>query len=101
MDKELTQQQKLDMAARRFANFTGINGIDVSALEVPDPDDVLVIIGPCEAIAYNAVRDGELNSYQHEFRPESRPLLAVSFDGKRLYLLEGNYEFTSHGIEDR
>ncbi len=98
---KLTQKQKLDMAARRFASFTGINGINVEALEVPDPDDVLVIIGPCEAIAYNAVRDGELNSYQHEFRPESRPLLAVSFDGKRLYLIEGNYEFTSHGIEDR
>ena len=80
-----SQEAKINEAARRFANFTGINGIDLEALEVPDPDDVLVVIGPCEAIAYNAVRDGELNSY----------------DGKRLYLLEGNYEFTSHGIEDR
>lgn len=101
MARKLTQQQKVDLAGRRFSAFTGINGVDVQAVDVPDQDDVLVIIGRCEAIAYFAVRDGEGNSYQHEFRPESQPLLAVSFDGKRLYLLEGKYEFTSHGIEDR
>ena len=96
-----SQQAKIDEAARRFAALTGINGVDVHAVDVPAQDDVLVIIGRCEAIAYSAVRDGELSSYQHEFRPESQPMLAVSFDGRRLYLLEGKYEFTSHGIEDR
>lgn len=96
-----SQQAKIDEAARRFANFTGINGVDVEAAHIPDQDDVFVVIGRCEAIAYRAERDGEIHSYQHEFRPESQPLLAASFDGKRLYLLEGDYEFTSHGIEDR
>lgn len=101
MGKRVSRQAKIDEAARRFSNFTGINGVDVGALNVPEMDDVLVVIGQCEAVAYRAVRDGEEQSYQHEFRLESQPLLAVSFDGKRLYLLEGNYEFTSHGIEDR
>lgn len=96
-----SQSAKIDEAARRFAAFTGINGVDVNAVQVPELDDVLVIIGECEAIAYNAVRDGERHSYQHEFAGKSRPMLAASFDGKRLYLLEGDYEFTSHGIEDR
>lgn len=96
-----SRQSKIDEAARRFSHFTGINGIDVEAINIPAQDDVFVVIGRCEAIAYSAERDGEVHSYQHEFRPESQPLLAVSFDGLRLYLLEGNYEFTSHGIEDR
>lgn len=96
-----SRQSKLDEAARRFSNFTGINGIDVDEVNVPPQDDVLVVIGECEAIAYNAVRDGERHSYQHEFREGSRPTLCVSFDGRRLYLLEGRYEFTAHGIEDR
>jgi len=92
---------KIAEAQRRFANFTGINGLDANSVYVPEVDEVMVIIGPCEAIAYNAERDGERHSYQHEFRPESRPVLAASFDGRRLYLLEGKYEFTAHGIEDR
>lgn len=96
-----TRQQRIDEAARRFADFTGVEGIDVAAVNIPPLDDVYVVIGRCEAIAYTATRDGETASYQHEFREESQPLLAVSFDGKRLYLLDGNYEFTDHGIEDR
>jgi hypothetical protein len=96
-----TLQSKIDEAARRFADFTGVEGVDVALVTVPPQDDVFVVIGRCEAIAYTATRDGETASYQHEFRLESQPLLAASFDGKRLYLLDGRYEFTDHGIEDR
>lgn len=99
--RKLTQQSMVNEAARRFADFTGVEGIDVAKVTIPPQDEVFVVIGRCEAVAYTATRDGETASYQHEFRPESQPLLAVSFDGKRLYLLEGNYEFTDHGIEDR
>lgn len=94
-------QQKVKRAARLFENFTGMKGEVVAKEQVPPVDDVMVVIGVCEAIAYTATRDGETASYQHEFSPNARPALAVSHDGRRLYLLAGAYEFTSHGIEDR
>lgn len=58
----------------------------------------LVSIGPCTHIAYIA-DDGK--NYIHKFRPGSRPLLAVSDDGKQLVLLKGNYQFTDRGIVDK
>lgn len=97
----MSYQQKVKQAARLFTNFTGMKGEVVGQEDVPPVDDVMVVVGICEAIAYQATRDGETASYQHEFAPNARPALAVSHDGRRLYLLAGAYEFTSHGIEDR
>lgn len=90
----------VQQAIQLFTDFTGIQGEVVDSIEIPS-DDTLVVVGECEAIAYNATRDGETHSYQHEFAKGARPVLAASHDGKRLYLLAGAYEFTSRGIEDR
>ena len=97
----MSRSQKIKQAARLFTDFTGMKGAVVDEEDVPPVDDVMVIVGVCEAIAYTATRDGETASYQHEFSPSARPALAVSHDGRRLYLLAGAYRFTSHGIEDR
>lgn len=97
----MNRAQKIKQAARLFTDFTGMRGEVVDEEEVPPVDDVMVVVGICEAIAYTATRDGETASYQHEFSPSARPALAVSHDGRRLYLLAGAYRFTSHGIEDR
>lgn len=97
----MSQSKKIKQAARLFTDFTGMEGEVVGKEEVPPVDDVMVVVGICEAIAYQAERDGELASYQHEFSPNARPALAVSHDGRRLYLLAGAYRFTAHGIEDR
>lgn len=96
-----SQAAKVREAIRLFEDFTGHPGDNVERHALPPQDDVLVIVGECEAIAYTATRDGETASYQHEFKKSSRPVLAVSHDGSRLYLLAGAYKFTSHGIEDR
>lgn len=97
----MNRAQKIKQAARLFTDFTGMKGEVVDEEEVPPVDDVMVVVGICEAIAYTATRDGETASYQHEFSTSARPALAVSHDGRRLYLLAGAYRFTSHGIEDR
>jgi hypothetical protein len=97
----MSRSQKIKQAARLFEDFTGMQGEVVDEHDVPPIDDVMVIVGICEAIAYTATRDGETASYQHEFSPNARPALAVSHDGRRLYLLAGAYRFTAHGIEDR
>jgi len=91
---------RVKKAVRLFEEFTGHKGEVIGAADIPQ-DDTLVVIGQCDAIAYTTTRDGETESYQHEFDVKSRPALAVSHDGKRLYLLAGAYEFTKRGIEDR
>lgn len=90
-------------AVKLFEDFTGMPGEVIGRGHVPalKPDAVLVVIGDCEAIAYSTVRNGKRESYQHEFKPSARPVLAVTHDGKSLLLLAGAYRFTDHGIEDR
>lgn len=93
-------KKRIRDAANLFEGFTGDQAEVIGRVDLPD-DDVLMVIGICEAVAYTAVRDGEKASYQHEFAPSARPALAVSSDGNRLYLLAGAYEFTHRGIEDK
>ena len=38
----MSKQARLDEAARRFSDFTGIEGVDVNAVNVPPVDDVMV-----------------------------------------------------------
>jgi hypothetical protein len=92
--------QRIERAAQLFEDFTGHQARRVRHVKTRDHDTVLAV-GPAEAVAYNAVRDGKRESYIHEFRKGSRPLLAVSDDGSQLYLLGGAYRFTDRGIEDR
>lgn len=90
-------------AEKLFEDFTGQPADRVAVLDVPNlrEGEQLVMVGTVVAIAYEAVRDGQRDHYEHAFRKSSRPVLAASSDGKRLYLLAGAYEFTDHGIEDR
>jgi hypothetical protein len=98
----MNRDAKVKQAARLFEAFTGSDADVIDAVQVPDiADDVLVIVGKVEAIAYSTRRAGKRESYQHEFKPSSRPVLAVSHDGRRLYMLAGAYRFTPRGIEDR
>jgi hypothetical protein len=96
----MTRERRIRDAANLFEGFSGEQGEVVGHVDLPE-DDVLMLVGICEAIAYTAVRDGERASYQHEFMPSARPALATSSDGKRLYLIAGSYEFTHRGIEDK
>jgi hypothetical protein len=91
---------KIARARRLFTAFTGMPATTLEVVEVPELDDVAVVIGHCEAIAYQTVRDGKVQSFQHEFSVKSRPVLATSHDGRRLYLLAGAYRFTERGIVD-
>lgn len=62
--------------------------------------DVMMAIGIVNAVEYDTKRAGKVEYYRHEFTGKSRPLLASSWDGKQLYLLGGNYNFTDVGIVD-
>jgi hypothetical protein len=98
----MSTDAKVKRAAKLFEAFTGADADVIETVNVRDiADDVLVSVGRVEAIAYSTRRGGKRESYQHEFKPSSRPVLAVSHDGRRLYLLAGAYRFTARGIEDR
>ncbi len=93
----------LEKATRAFEDFTGHKGADVVRVNARNlkEGEALTVIGSLVAVAYEATRDGETAHYEHEFRESSRPVLAVSADGKQLYVLAGAYKFTHRGIEDR
>lgn len=60
-----------------------------------------LIIGKCDGIMYNTTRAGKKEYYKHEFTGRSCPLLCSTFDGKQIFLIGGQYDFTEDGITDR
>lgn len=91
---------RIKQAAKLFEDFTGHEADEVIEIEVPD-HDTHALVGEVEAIAYNTTRDDKRDSYIHEFKKFARPLLSASHDGRSLYILDGGYKFTDHGIEDK
>ncbi|MCP4408110.1 MAG: hypothetical protein GY807_10195 [Gammaproteobacteria bacterium] len=69
-------------------------------LETPQHDTVFMI-GILDGVLYTATRDGKDESYVHEFKPRARPILASSFDGNQLYVIDGQYLMTERGIVDQ
>ena len=93
------KHKKINAAIKLYEDFTGDKPeyIDTVALPV---DDVALAFGHCDGVLYTTVRNGKTEQYIHEFEKGARPVLAVSSDGKQLYLLGGDYRFTDRGIED-
>ncbi len=95
-----SSRARVKEAVRRYADFTGHEPESLTVVDVPKHDTAFAI-GDLDGVLYTTVRDGKKEAYIHEFRKQSRPLLASSFDGENLYILNGEYEFTDRGIEDR
>ena len=87
-------------AADLYEQFSGHETDVLGTVDIAD-HDTAVVIGELDGVLYSTVRDGVQEKYIHEFKKKSRPLLAVSGDGKQLYILEGGYIFTETGINDR
>jgi hypothetical protein len=94
------RQSKINAATKLYADFTGEESEIVGTYPFPVSPQVGVAIGECCGIAYETVRDGQIEKYLHEFAKNDRPLLVSSFDGKQLYILGGEYDFTENGIVD-
>jgi hypothetical protein len=99
------QSAALDVAARKLEDFTGHDATHVQRARLRSAEKTGLVIGEMDEIGYRAAREGieggRLVRYRHKFRKGSRPLLAVSTDGKQLHVVGGQYEFTAAGIEDR
>ena len=95
----------LEAAAKRLEDFSGHTAKRVVRMQPRSNQHTGMIVGELDLIGYRAKRDGigggKLVRYEHDFGRGSRPLLAVSSDGKQLHIVGGRYEFTEAGIEDR
>ena len=89
-------RDSIDKGIKLFRAFNDVEPENIDKIVVPDYD-VVVRIGECTHIAYLA-NDGK--NYIHRFAKRSRPVLAVSHNGKQLLLLKGKYRFTDRGIVD-
>lgn len=94
----------LEEAAHKLEEFSGHPAKHVLKVNQPETRQGLVI-GELRVLEYVTKREGinrdKLTRWAHTFRKKSRPLLAVSKDGKQLLIVGGRYEFTEAGIEDR
>jgi hypothetical protein len=95
-----SQAEAIEAAAEKFRAFTGEAGDILERVQIPERK-VFLVVGELVALAYGAVRNGVYDEWEHEFRKRSRPLLAVSHDGRSLSIVGGRFEFTDAGIEDR
>jgi hypothetical protein len=100
-----SKSELVKKAAKLYQDFTGhYREFMVERAKLPSSLrnlKALTVIGECEYIAYNTVRDGEPEKYIHHFRKSSRPLFCVTPDGKQIVLFGGAYEFTDRGIVDK
>ena len=93
------KKKRVQQAIKLFQDFTGHDPEYVDTVKHPI-HDVAMVIGHCNGVMYETVRDGKKEKYLHKFKKGCRPVLAVSSDGKQLYLLAGAYTFTERGIVD-
>jgi hypothetical protein len=96
---------ELDEAAQKLEDFTGRPATETIKAGPRSRDKTGLVFGTLDLIGYQAKREGidggRMTRFVHKFRKSSRPLLAVSTDGKQLHIVGGRYEFTDAGIEDR
>ena len=98
----------LRQALSLYNRFSGHDGRVIARLDAsktrgvltPNKKAVLIVVGTLDFVGYTTRRDGKVESYEHEFSETARPLLATSHDGQNVYILGGEYKFTSRGIVD-
>lgn len=94
-------EKALDDAAKKLEDFSGHKVTHLESAHSRSNQTTGLIVGELDLIGYRAKRDGKTERYGHHFKKNSRPLLAVTSDGKQLHIVGGRYEFTEAGIEDR
>jgi len=92
--------EQLKQAMTLYRNFSGHEPEIVGKTEKPNIPEVGIVIGDLEGVAYETMRDGVVEKYFHRFDKKVRPLLVSSFDGRLIYILGGEYDFTEDGIVD-
>jgi hypothetical protein len=93
-------KKDLHAAVALYSSFREKNPKRLKIVNIDIPT-VVAVIGHCESIDYTTTHGDKVVLYRHDFAQGSRPLLAVSADGRQLLLLGGRFKFTERGIVDR
>jgi hypothetical protein len=96
----MSLKKAIGAAVRLYEDFREESPRKVGSARVNIPKAVAVM-GYVEGIDYRTTHGKKLTLYHHDFEAGSRPLLAVSSDGRQLLLLGGRYQFTEQGIVDK
>lgn len=94
------KHRKIKAAVKLYEDFSGHRPRFIERVSLPIPE-VLMLVGECDGVLYSCVRDGKPEKYIHRFNKSARPLLTSNETGTQLYLIGGQYSFTSRGIVDR
>lgn len=87
-------------AIRMFERFHGRTPKRGDKVEIPDPPEVVTLLGEIVQINYRAKKHGDEKEleYYHRFE-HPRPILVTDGKGRRLYIAGGRYKITEAGIE--
>lgn len=96
----MSLKREIGQAVSLYESFREASPRRVAKIRVK-PVKAVAIIGYVEAVDYRTTHGKKVELYRHDFAAGSRPLLAVSADGKQLLLLGGRYQFTEQGIVDK
>lgn len=97
----MQREAENEKAARHlYGRFSGHNPGSTKIVDTDDDDKVYLNLGRMDAILYTTTRDGERESYKHTFKPNSRPQVLVSHDGKHIRTIGGRFTFTERGFVD-
>lgn len=94
------RKKEIAQAIKLFERFRDQEPEYIDEIDIV-PVTVAMKIGECDAIEYTTERGGKIELYRHEFNHRSKPILASSWDGKQLILVNGKYNFTEDGIKDK
>ena len=94
-------QRQINAASNLYRVFREAEPKHVNRVRLSPNPRVLMEIGKLDGVLYTTTHQGKKVSYIHKFTNRARPTLAASFDGKRLFVLGGAYNFTADGIVDR
>lgn len=87
-------------AAGLYQRFSGHDAEVIAEIDIPAPPRAIVAVGELEGVLYKTMRDGKVEHYIHKFAPRDRPVLCVTPNGKRIYVVGGHFTFTERGIVD-
>jgi hypothetical protein len=95
-----SRSAEIRRAAGLYQRFSGHEAEEVGRVNIAPPPRTLVAVGELDGVLYTTVRDGKVEKYIHKFASKDKPVLAVSPDGKRMFVVGGRFTFTERGIVD-
>lgn len=95
------RRRNISRAAGLYERFSGHEAEVIGRVNIAPVPRELVAVGELDGVMYTTVRDGKREKYLHKFAASDKPVLAVSPDGKRIFLVGGRYTFTERGIVDK